>query len=311
MVISMKKTINKYQFIIFVYFLIYICLCFMASKSTNDVYAIVVNILLLLLIIFNLKYVILNYSKFKLTKIYNKNLDEIDIHPLELYLINSVWYHKKQSIGSKQIQGAVLYEIEKGNLILEDDKINISPKVNLDKVPEYTLLTFSLALLKKTDARKIAKYKKTIFLNQQKKGISLKKMNNNIKQNCADLDLYYKLTDEIKEKYFDNIESYNTVYLTVASWLTIFVTAVLVYFSFVKPTILNFFLPAGFATLLLATLTSKYRERVTIKPGFHDKICDTLNYISYLKRKDKSKINDIYAYTLNKPCKEIGSIFNR
>ncbi len=104
----------------------------------------------------------------------------------------------------------------------------------------------------------------------------------------------------MKEEHFIEIESSMTVYLTIISWACSLLAIPFVFAFFNEATFLNLYLPIGLVVVLVATITSDYRERVIIKEESKNYLFDNLNYIHYLNEPREDKVNMIYSYCLGK-----------
>lgn len=293
---------TKYTILFLAYLIIFASLIMGVTKTENQNLLIATSSAILILVLLNLSQIIKNKRKINSIKMYSKLVTETDIHPLELYAINCVWYHRKNKFNKQQIYAAVLYEIEKGNLELTDKGVKISSSINLDELSLYSLKAMEMSLLEQIDCRKIRRLKMSKLKKLQAENVSIvmEDFNSNIAINCTDTDNFYEIMNDVKEKYFEEIESSVTAPLTLVSWICVLFSIILVLAFYNKATVLNFYLPVGLVVLLVATTTSKYRERVVIKSGKKEFINDSLNYINYLKNSDENKINKIYAYCLEK-----------
>lgn len=304
----------KYRILTIAFLIVLIILMMSAVKTENEILLISSSVAIGILFLLNLRYVIINKKKVDSIRVYEKEVRCTDLHPLELYMLDRIWYHKKKKFSREQLYAAVLYEIEEGNLLLTDKGIKISPKIDLEQLSPYSSVTLEMSLLERIDCRKIKRLKlnKLKSIQEEQIAIVIDDINSNIKENCLDKELFYELMTDMKNNYFEEIETKTTVYLTISSWICAIATIPFVFAFQEKATILNFYLPIGLAVLLVATITSKYRERVTIKEGNKSFVFDTLNYIKYLSNPEKNKTNEIYAYCLEKNTDtKIVSIFNK
>ena len=292
----------KYRILTIAFLIVMFALVMCSIKTENELLLIVYSILIAFLVLLNLRYVIINKKMVNSVKIYKKAVRETMLHPLELYVLDRTWYHKKKNFSKNQIYAAVLYEIESGNLELTDKGIKISSKINLEELPKYSLVTLEMSLLDRIDCRKIRRLKisKLKELQSEKISLVIEDIKSNVSDNCLDKDIFYELMSEMKSKYFKEVESATVVYLTIISWICVFLTTIFAFAFYNKETLLNFYLPISLVVLLVATITSKYRERVIVQDNDRTLVFDSLNYISYLKNAERNKINDIYAYCLEK-----------
>ncbi len=292
----------KYGILSFFSLIIIVALVIAALTTKNDKVLLAVSGVMVLLILLNLKYIFINKKKHAAVHLIKREVTSTDIHPLELYIINTIWCHRKKRINREQIYASLLYELLQKHIIVDEKGVKIPNDVNLDNVSIYTLMTYEMALLDKIDCRKIRRLKiaKLKSLQSEEVAITLEDLNNNIVENCSDTHLFYERMTEMNEQYFESIESFSTVYLTLISWFMVIISTLFLFTFFENATIINFFLPLSLTVILVATLTSKNRERVTIKTEQLYFISNALNYINYLENSEKSRVNDIYAYCLGK-----------
>ena len=292
----------KYR-ILTIAFLIVICaLMISAAKTENEILLISSSCIIGVLILLNLRYVIVNSKMVSSVKVLKKDIVSTNLHPLELYILDCVWYHKKKRFSKEQIYASVLYEIENGVLIQTEKGIKISNKIDLKEMSIYSLKALEMSLLEKIDCRKIDRLKmaKLKTLQDDEISIVIDDLNSNIVDNCMDKENFYTLLNIMKEEHFVEIESSMTVYLTIASWACAVLTIPFVFAFFDKATFLNLYLPIGLVVVLIATITSNYRERVMIKEDSKNYLFDNLNYIHYLNVPRDNKKDIIYSYCLGK-----------
>lgn len=292
----------KYKILAGAYLVVLAVLVGATVKTESDNLLIASSVMMGILFLLNLRMVLINSRKVKSMNIYKKDVVSTDLHPLELYMIDSIWHHKKKKFSKRQIYAALLYEIELNNLEYTDKGIGISPNVRLEQLSVYSLITMEMVLFNKVDCRKIRRLKVAKLRNIQAEGISIvmDDVKANIASNCSDTHLYYEQTIDMKNKYFEDIESKATVFLTIISWISVLLTVLIVIHFCNQATIINFYIPTTIAVLLVATLTSKNRERVIIKESARLLVIDALNYIEYLSRAEETRINQLYAYCLEK-----------
>ena len=304
----------KYKIVAMIYLVVLLVLVIGAVKTENQMLLISSSIAISILILLNLRYIVINKKMVSAMKISEQVVTETNLHPLELYIIDRVWYHKKKKFTKASLYASLLYEIEKGNLELNEKGLKISSNINLEELPSYSLKTLEMTLLEKIDCRKNDKLKRTKLksLQEEQTLVVIEDVNLNISENSVDADNFYKKMIETKSKYFEDIESSKTVPLTLVSWACTLISLLFVFAFYNKATLLNFYLPIVLVVLLVATITSKYRERVIIKKDAKEFINIALNYINYLKNPERNRINEIYAYCLEK-SKDNGiiRIFNK
>lgn len=323
MVISMKENRKKtdtsvvslkYKIVAMIYLVVLFVLIVSSVKTENQTLLILSSIAISILILLNLRYIFINKKMVSTMKISNQVVTETNIHPLELYIIERVWYHKKKKFTKDPIYASLLYEIGKGNLELTEKGVKISSKISLEELSSYSLKTFEMTLLEKVDCRKSDKLKRAKLKGMQEEQflVAIEDINLNISENSVDTDNFYKKMMEIKSKYFEDIESSKSVPLTIVSWACTLMSLLFVFTFYNRATLLNFYLPIVLVVLLVATITSKYRERVIIKKDAKEFINNALNYINYLENPERNKINEIYAYCLDKSKdNSIIRIFNK
>ena len=88
-----------------------------------------------------------------------------------------------------------------------------------------------MSLLERIDCRKIRRLKLSKLKELQNEKISLviDDIKSNIAANCLDKEIFYELMDEMKNKYFKEVESLTTVYLTIISWICVLLTVVFIF----------------------------------------------------------------------------------
>jgi len=307
----MKKNLQK--ILIVGYLVVFIALVIASIVTKDEILLISTSVALAILVLLNLRYIIINQKKIRSINFHDNEVTKSDLHPLELYLIDCIWNHKKKRFNKNQIYGAVLYELEVGHLVQIDKGITISKDIDLEKISIYSLITIEMALLENIDCRKNKKLKLDILKKIQKENILIltENFHSNISDNCLDRNLFYEQVEDMKKMYFNNIEDENAVYLTIVSWVSVILSSAFIIMFYNEASLFNFYLPICLAVLLVGTITSNYRERVTIKNNYNNFINESLNYINYLKNYKKSRINDIYAYCLGiNKNKNIINVFN-
>ena len=228
MVISMKKNKKetdmefksiKYRILTIAFLMVMCALMISAAKTGNELLLILSSCVIGILILLNLRYVIINNKMVSSVKVLKKNITGTNLHPLELYILDCVWYHKKKKFSKEQIYASVLYEIENDVLIQTEKGIKISNKIDLNKLSIYSLATLEMSLLEKMDCRKIDRLKLAKLKSLQKDEISvvIDDLNCNVVDNCMDKEIFYTLMNIMKEEHFIEIESNMTLYLTIIS----------------------------------------------------------------------------------------------
>lgn len=307
------KKMGKFVYKIFmIIYAIAILVVFISAANTNkESLLIIVSGLIGFLVLLNFIYVIVNISRVKSVKLTRNGTVSTNLHPLELYLVDCIWNNKKKKFYRRQIYGSLLYEIECGNLIYTGGGIKISPDVNIEKLSVYTMITLEMSLLDRIGCRKVRRLKIHDLKELQKDdaAVIMEDLIKNIDSNCQDVDLFNEQMNIIKKEYFKEIEGKKTVYLSLVSWLCVFVSPIFMIKNINNGDILNLYLPVGLAVILVATLTSKYRERVVIKKTKKEFISEVLNYIEYLNTAKNNKIDEIYGHCLEKRDSGLISIF--
>lgn len=308
----MKKVgLLIYKIFMFVYAVAVFAVFIIATKNNSDVMLIISSCLIGFLVLLNLLYIFINVKRVSSFKILNNKVTSTNLHPLELYIIDCIWNNKKKKFNKRQIYGAILYEMECGNLIYNGNGIKISPNVDIDKLSIYSLMTFEMSLLNRIGCRKVRRLKISDLkeLQRDDAAVIMEDLLSNVDGNCQDTDLFLERMNVIKEKSFREIEGKRTVFLSLTSWITVFASLIFMIKNINDGNMLNLYLPVILSVALAFTLTSKYRERVVIQKDDKEFISNTLNYIEYLKNPENNKTNEIYGYCLGKRESNLINIF--
>lgn len=240
---------------------------------------------------------VVNKNKRKLS---NKEVKKINIHPLELFLINRAWKHSKELLKDFHIYAGVRYELEKGHIVVVNNSIMIEEETDLSKLDKYSLKIIEMAMLDSTEYMQLSSMRLTKLnkLKKDKQVVTIDEIKNNIKENCKNRNILTKLSEEVKIEYFDNDEgSFGAAIMLLTGFTAIlsFVMAI----SFIQSDdILKFYLPLTAAVILIGTITSGFRDRAAIK---EDKIHDmsiVINYIKSMNSLDNNAYNEINKYVL-------------
>lgn len=286
---------------------VFIC----ANKTDNELLLIVSSCLIGFLVIINLGYIIINKKRVSSVKLLNNRVTTTELHPLKLYIIDCLWNNRKKRFNKRQIYGAILYEIEQGNLVYTGSGIKLSSNINIDNLSVYSLITMEMSLLDRIGCRKARRLKMRDLKEIQKEdsSIIMEDLLKNINDNCQDVDLFNEQMNIIKAKHFREIEGKKSIYLSLVSWLCVISSLIFMTNNFKDGNVLNLYLPVVLAVFLAATLTSKYRERVVIQKDDKEYISNALNYIDYLTTAENTRVNEIYGYCLGKRESNLVSIF--
>jgi hypothetical protein len=306
-----KMGLLVYKLFMFVYLVAIFVVFIMATKMNNDAILISASVLIGFLILMNLIHILINFKRVHSVKLINNNISSTNLHPLELYIIDCIWNNKKKKFNKRQAYGAILYEIENGNLIYTGTGIKISPNVDIANLPIYSLITMEMSLLNRIGCRKTRRLKIHDLKEIQKDDatVIMEDLLSNIDGNCQDVEIFSEQMNLIKKQHFREIESKKTVYLTLVSWICVFASLIFMVKNINDGNVLNLYLPVGLAVILAATLTSKYRERVVIQRDDREFISDALNYMENLKRLENTRINEIYSYSIGIKDSQLVSIF--
>ncbi len=275
------------------------------KKELTQIIALVITGLFLLA---NIYYIVKNNNIMKKSKKMVKKVKPSlpSQNPLEVYLISSIWKHQKITIGKGQISSALLYEISEENILFDKETLSISPKLDLDNlsfIESYLLETVFLDSVSNQQSKnqKLMKLKK---MQKEKTALPLVSISENITKNIRNKDAVHSLTLKITDYYFETVENDFTALLTILSVGIAFFNLVEAITFMSTPTVINFYVPVVFALLLVATITSKSRERVLLKENQVEEITKVLNYISSLSTKEITASDKVYLCSLGLSSKE-------
>ena len=313
MVMYMNDRVTKTTIFGVMFIIVLVSFYAMAISSMDEILVLITTILASFLLLLNIGLMFKNNAKTKLMqkKIIKYDVVEVDNHPLEVFVINKIWYHKKDLLTPRQIYAGLLYSIKKQELILSDKGIKINS--NIERLPEYSRKVIEIAFLNPIECKQSEKLKLD-RLNKIKTDnyfIETDELKKNIGENCKNRNLLFLMIDDVKEKYFTNIEGNNAAFLTI---LTVFVAILefVLAIAFVQEaTPENFYVPLTLSILLVGTVTNQYRERVTFQENKINDISKIINYISYIGNSEVNEIDQIYLYSLNRLVnhKEISKTF--
>lgn len=221
-----------------------------------------------------------------------KEVEKIEKSPLEVYLVSAIWYHKKIHVNKAQICSEIIHEIGKGNLLLEKNTLKISKSFNLKNLTSVQSFLLDSVFLdpisfKQSYDLKIEKLK---HMQEEEEKVSLVDIEFNMTHNLQDKSRVYDLVGIEKEKYFEEDASTNSAFLTIISMLFILLNLITT-FSFIgNASIYNFYMPIVLAVLLVAAITNKNRECVSIDKKKVEEVSEILNYAKGLASDKKSKV---------------------
>lgn len=287
-----------------IFFIILVIIYTATIKNSSEILLIITALYALLLVGLNLIWVLKNKTKTNEMRrlILKEEINTIKKNPLEVYLIDKIWYHNKGSITYKQLYSSLLYEISEDFLIYQDSNILINENLNINNLSKINRLTLEMAFLNSVELKQPdkLKYEKIEKMQKDKISISIQDIKKNINENCKNRSIFYNMLADIKQEYFVDIENNNSALLTIFTWLCI-IMEFLIGINFVNSAnILNFYLPISLALILCILVTNKYRERVVLKLDKKDEISKILNYIRNIEKEEKNNIDRIFLYGLNK-----------
>lgn len=248
----------------------------------------------LLLIFINLFYII--KSKLAIRKsskmIRKEAVEEVTVSPLEAYFIHTLWYHKKNNIGEKQIVSELFYEMEKETIFFDGETLELNDKVDLEKLDAFEFhflcgLFLSLTEFQQKEEMRIKKMKK---YQKEKVSFPMAKIKEQALENLSNRNTEYEWIEQVREKYFLPLETPNSAFFTIISAFLILLN-VMSAFTFIRQNgnLWNFYLPMIGAFLLALGITSSFRERVLLKEDQKEAVSQVLNYLKNLKTDFSSK----------------------
>lgn len=295
-----------------IFFVILVAIYSIAISTSNELLLIVTAVITSVIILFNLILVSKNKKKTNNMRkmILKNNIGSSNLNPIEIYLVDKIWYHKKGKLSYRQIYSALLYNISEGNIVYNGSKLGIKNNFKFDNLSEIDRFTLEIAFLDAIEFKKNDKLKDEILLKLQKEDLflTMEDIKRNIDNNCKNRSAFYDLLSVIKSKYFVDIEGGNEAVLTIFSWICVILEVVLGISYINDGSILGFYLPISLAFILTFLTTSKYRERVVLKTDKKEEISDILNYIRSFDDNSSNNIDKIYLYALNR-LKDTDNIF--
>lgn len=299
-----SNNVYKIAIINIAFFIITIAVYGTAINTNNHLLLLITAFFAIVLIILNLLWVFKNKKKTNEMRklILKKDITNLEYNPLEVFLIDKIWYHRKALLTHKQIYSALLYEISLGNLIYENSKIKINKEIEFLNILKIDRISIEIAFLNSTEIKQNdqLKLEKLEKLQKEEHYLTLDDIRKNINDNCKNRSLFYDLIKDIKKEYFVDIENDSSAILTMITWLCIILEFAIGVKYVNDATVLNFYLPISLAIILCILITSKYRERVILKDDKKEEITKILNYIKYIETNKDKKIDKIYLYGLNK-----------
>jgi len=174
----------------------------------------------------NIYFIIKNNSVMKQSKKMVKKVDSSlpTQSPLEVYLISSIWNHRKITVGEGQISASLLYEISEENILFDKESLAISSKIEIEKlslVQRYILETVFLDSIS----------------NQQSSELKLLKLKH--------------------MHYFEAVENDFTAVVAILSGGIAFLNLIEAVTFISNATIINFYVPVVFALFLDPTTIIK------------------------------------------------------
>ena len=256
----------------------------------------------------NIYFIIKNNSVMKQSKKMVKKVDSSlpTQSPLEVYLISSIWNHRKITVGEGQISASLLYEISEENILFDKESLAISSKIEIEKlslVQRYILETVFLDSISNQQSSEL-KLLKLKHVQKEKTSLPLISVSENIKKNIRNKDALHFLISQITDLYFETVENDFTALLTILSGGIAFLNLIEAVTFISNATIINFYVPVVFALFLVATITGKNRERVLLKENQVEEITKILNYIHSLLTKDITASDKVYLCSLGMLPKE-------
>jgi len=277
----------------------------MAISSKDEIMIIITMVFAGFLLLLNIGFMIKNSNKTRLMKkkIMKKEVLTMNHHPLEVFLINKIWHHKKDLLSTRQIHAGLLYSIKKQELIYSEKGLKINADVA--QLSEYSRKVIEMAFLNEIECKQSAGMKSDRLnkIKAENKFTEIAELKTNMKNNCKNRNILFEMIDVVKGKYFTNIEGNGAAFLMILTVFTAILEFVLAV-AFVEDTKVEvFYISVSLSIVLIGTITSKYRERVTLQENKIEEISNILNYIDGISKSETNEIDQIYLYSLNKLVK--------
>lgn len=259
-------------------------------------------------LLINIFYILRNIIAFSKSKrlINKESVETIDKSPLEVYLVSTIWNHKKMIIGKEQILSSLLYEVQTHKVIYEDGTLQIDSNLVLSQISiceRYLLEVVFLDAVayQQSQELKEEKLKKMI---EEKVRVPVIDIEENISANLNSRSHISSLIENLKEKYFKEIDSTISAPLTLLSSLLVILNLIETAVSLNNPTTETFYIPLALTVLLAISITNKNRERVSLKPEKSNEVSKVINYYSNLKCSERIESNKLYRVCLGICSKE-------
>lgn len=292
---------------VIVFIAIIILYNFILSKKSLEL-ALIGIIITGLFLLINIFYILKNISSFSKSKrLMNKeSVENIDKSPLEIYLISTIWNHKKMIIGKEQILSTLLYEIQDRKVLYENGTLQMDSNLVLSQLSICERYLIEVVFLdsvayQQSQELKEEKIKKMI---KEKIRISILDAEENISANLVSRSQVSSLIENLKEQYFKEIDSTISAPLTLLSSLLVILNLIETAVSLNNPTMETFYIPLALTVLLVISITNKNRERVSLKTEKSNEISRVINYYSNLRHSKRTDSNKIYRVCLGICSKE-------
>jgi len=235
-----------------------------------------------------------------------ESVENIDKSPLEVYLISTIWNHKKMIIGNEQILSTLLYEIQDRKVIYENGTLQMDSNLVLSQLSICERYLIEVVFLdavayQQSQELKEEKLKKMI---KEKIRISILDVEENISANLTSRSQVSSLIENLKEQYFKEIDSTISAPLTLLSSLLVILNLIETAVSLNNPTMETFYIPLVLTVLLVISITNKNRERVSLKTEKSNEISRVINYYSNLRHSNRTDSNKVYRVCLGICSKE-------
>lgn len=298
---------------IFLMVLLVVLYSFILS-SKNQILEIIGCVITTLFFLVNLFYLLKNRSAIKNSEkqVEKKEVLNNEKSPLETYLFVTIFSHKKVRIRKLHILSNLRYELEKGNIIIEEKTLFISPKLdfqNVDNCLRHTIETIFLDSLTfhQTESLKLEKLEK---MQEAKVGVPFLDALENITANVSDISSTHKLVEDIQDTYFDEVDNKSISFFTIVSYLLVFLNLLVALRNLSSPQIESFYVPMVLSIFIIGEITSKYHEGIVLKREKLTEATLIWNYIQTLRSKEISFKDETYLCSLGLAPKEIQEKIN-